>query len=67
MQQPINTTMSAAVVSPSAGSLINTGKRGGDGGGKPPRKPTGKGDPTGHYSVNQITEVSELHKFLTLL
>ncbi|KAH0365326.1 hypothetical protein KCU65_g6087, partial [Aureobasidium melanogenum] len=56
MQQPINTTMSAAVASPSAGSLTNTSKRGGDGGGKPPCKPTGKGDPTGHYSVNQITE-----------
>ncbi|KEQ57607.1 uncharacterized protein M437DRAFT_89298 [Aureobasidium melanogenum CBS 110374] len=58
--------MSAAVASPSAGSLTNTGKRGGDGGGKPPRKPTGKGDPTGHYSVNQITEVSNIINKLDL-
>jgi hypothetical protein len=49
----------AAVAGPSAGSLTGTGKRGGDGGGKPPRKPTGKGGPTGHYTAPKLKALCE--------
>jgi hypothetical protein len=48
-----------AAVAPSAGSLTGTGSRGGDGGGKPPRKPTGGKGPRGHYSAAQIKDLRE--------
>jgi hypothetical protein len=48
-----------SAVAPSAGSLTGTGSRGGDGGGKPPRKPTGGKGPRGHYSAAQIKDLRE--------
>jgi len=42
--------MSATMAS-STGSLTRTSSRGGDGGGKPPRKPTSGKGPRSHYSV----------------
>jgi hypothetical protein len=46
-----------AVIALSPGSPSGTSSRGGDGGGKPPRKPTGGKGPRGHYSAAQIKDL----------
>jgi hypothetical protein len=52
-----------AAVAPSAGSLTGTGSRKGDGGGKPPRKPTGNDKPRGHYSASEVKDLRECASF----
>lgn len=42
-------------VLPAPGSLTRTGKRGGDGGGKPPHKSTSKSGLSGHYTEANYT------------
>ncbi|THY67290.1 hypothetical protein D6C86_10586 [Aureobasidium pullulans] len=52
-------------VLPALGSLTGTGKRGGDGGGKPPHKSTGKSGPSGHYTEADYT-IAELKAMAAL-